>query len=103
MDDSKEQDEVGIELNRCVQTLRIRLGEAAVIESQQLTPEIRLTKITPHAASACSVSIVEMSKHELIVNVAGGRWELSRSIESLEFFKGVVESSIKGDVRETFG
>jgi hypothetical protein len=103
MDEFPLQDDVGIELDRFVQTLRIRLGNAAEIESKQLTPKIRLTSILPGVTKACSVSLVEMYKDELIVNVGGGRWELSRSMESLGFFKGVVESSISGDVIETFG
>jgi hypothetical protein len=101
---SQEQDEVGRELERFVHSLRIRLGEAAVIKSKWLNPRILLTEIVPEAAKACYVSITEMGKNELIVNVgAGGIWELSRSIDSLEFFKSVVESSVRGDVVDTLG
>jgi hypothetical protein len=100
---SEEQDEVGFELNRFVQSLRIRLGDAAKIESEQLTQQIRRTNIVPVVGTACSVSIVEMGKVELIVKVAGGRWELGRSNDTLDFFKRIVESSIKGDVTEIFG
>jgi hypothetical protein len=105
VDDSQlqEQDEVGIELNRFVQSLQARLGEAATIGNESLTEKIRRTTIVPAISTACTVSIVEMSRSELIVNVAGGRWELGRSNSSLDFFKSVVESSIKGDVMETFG
>jgi hypothetical protein len=99
----REHDEAGFELKRFVQTLRIRLNGAAVIESKLLTPKIVLTSIVPDAAKASPVSVVELGDRELIVNVAGGRWELSRNIDSVDFFKSVVESAIKGDVRETFG
>ncbi len=98
-----EPDEVGQELAVFVQTLRKQLAKAAEIEIEQLTPRILLTKVVPRATNACPVSVVEMDKHEMIVNVGSGRWELGRSMESLGFFKNVVGSSINGDVVETIG
>ncbi len=92
-------------LRQLADRLERSLGEAAAIENDTSTVPGSLVRITPTRNDALGLVWIEL-RYGVVLETSGGpggRWELSRSEEDIDFLEDIVESVIAGRVVEVFG
>ncbi|MBC7597300.1 MAG: hypothetical protein H7288_25835 [Kineosporiaceae bacterium] len=98
-----ENDPVGARLVALVNALTSELGTRASVSVQEEPNTPRQVDVIPRTDSALPVGWIELGS-ELILQAGhhGGRWELKRELEQMDFLEDVVRSVIDGRVTEVF-
>jgi hypothetical protein len=95
-------DAIGHRLTQLAAELETRLGPAADLRRDELFHGCWwLTPTNPRSIGATWIDFGEALQVETLGG-DGGRWELDRTDEDLDFILGVVEAAIAGRIVETF-
>ena len=96
-------DAVGARLAALIAELIDELGTRASVSVLEESQGPRQVELVPRTGSALSVGWIELGS-EVILEAGhhGGRWELARELEDMDFLEDVVRSVVDGRVAEVF-
>lgn len=99
-------DEIGERLVRLADELRRELGDRAIVTSDDEHPEHHAVawEVVPVNPESLSVHWMDFGKSlQIEAGHVGGRWELDRTMEDVDFIDRIVHAVADGMVVEVFG
>jgi hypothetical protein len=99
-----ESDEVALRLVRLADDLEAELGDCATVERLAHGEGLNGTRVTPPHLNALPLAWLDFGDAlQVEAGHNGGRWELGRDSDDLDFLEDVARSVVAGRVVEVFG